>query len=58
MPGKTATENYSAKLPGNLNGSHSLAIQLYDTKSKRPVEIGLSEKLKVDNYFKLTNVNF
>jgi hypothetical protein len=58
MPGKTASKNYSVKLPENLKGNYTLAIQLYDPKSNRPVEIGLSEKLKVDNFFKLTKVNF
>ena len=50
--------NYSVKLPEKPKGSYTLAIQLYDTKSKRTVEIGLSEKLKVDKFFKLTTINF
>lgn len=58
LPGKTAAENYSVKLSDKPKGSYTLAIQLYDTKSNRPVEIGLSEKVKVENYFKLSKVNF
>ncbi len=58
LPDKSTAENYSVKLPETPKGSYSLAIRLFDTKSNRAVEIALSEKLKVDDYFMLTNVNF
>jgi hypothetical protein len=58
LPGKTVTENYLAKLPEKPKGNYTLAIQLFDPMSNRLVEIGLSEKMKVENYFKLARVNF
>jgi hypothetical protein len=33
-------------------------IQLYDIKSQKPVDIGLSAKLKEDNFFFVQNVKF
>jgi len=51
MPGVVSTEKYTVRLCGKLKGKYSLAIQLFDIKSERPVEIGLSTGIKIENYF-------
>jgi len=58
MPGQTTVEKYSVKLPEKPKGKYKLAIQLFDLKSGKPVEIGLSTDLKVDDYFKVQNIDF
>lgn len=46
LPQKMVTEYYSTNFSLGLKGNYELSIQLYDTKSKRLVEIGLNEKLR------------
>jgi hypothetical protein len=58
MPGETLTQNYSVELPEKPNGSYSLEIQLYDNKSERPVELGLKQDLKHNNFYTITKVEF
>ncbi len=58
IPGQTYTESYSARFDKKLKGNYRLAIQLYDRKSNRPVEIGLSNQQKIDNYFIIKNLSF
>ncbi len=53
MPQQMITEKYTVKLSEKPQGEFGLAIQLFDVKSGKPVEIGLSEKLKNDDYFKI-----
>jgi len=58
MPGVVSVEKYTLTLSGKPKGEYSLAIQLYDTKSKRTVEIGLSTGIKVEDYFNLRNLSY
>jgi hypothetical protein len=58
MPGVVSKEKYTITLSGKLKGTYSLAIQLFDSKSERPVEIGLSEELKSNGYFLLQKLTF
>ena len=51
MPDQTITEKYTVKLSEKPKGEYWLAIQLFDLKSGEPVEIGLSEVLKFDQYY-------
>ena len=58
MPGVVSTEKYTVTLSGKPKGEYSLAIQLFDTKWKIPVEIGLSTDIKVEDYFKIQNLSY
>lgn len=58
MPGQTTVEKYTAKLSEEPKGKYSLAIQLFDSKSGKPVEIGLSADLEVEKYFIVQNLSF
>jgi hypothetical protein len=58
MPDEVSTENYDVELPRNLKGRYKLAVQLFDAKSERPVEIGLSTDTKEDGYFILNEFIF
>jgi hypothetical protein len=58
MPGQVSIEKYAASLTGNPKGEYWLAIQLFDTKSGNPVEIGLAEKLKNSGYFLIQKLTF
>ena len=58
MPNQISTEKYSVKLSGKPKGVYWLAIQIFDTISDKPVEIGLSTNIKVDDYFKVQNLSF
>ena len=58
MPGRTSTEKYTATLSGKPKGEYWLAIQLFDTKSEKPVEIGLTENLKNNGYFLIQKLTF
>jgi hypothetical protein len=58
MPGVVSTEKYTVTLSGKPKGEYSLAIQLFDTKWKTPVEIGLSEDLKLKQYFIIKKLTF
>jgi hypothetical protein len=58
MPGQTSAEKYAVKLSGKPKGDYWLAIQLFDTKSEKPVEIGLTENLKNNGYFIIQKLTF
>jgi len=58
MPDQIAVEKYSFKLSEKPKGKYKLAIQLFDLKSGKPVEIGLSEDLKNNGYFILQKLTF
>lgn len=58
MPGQTSTEKYAVTLSGKPKGEYSIAIQLFDTKSEKLVEIGLSEELKNNGYFLIQKLIF
>jgi hypothetical protein len=51
MPGQSITEKYTVTLSAKPKGEYWLAIQLFDTKSGKPVEIGLTEDLKFKEYY-------
>ena len=57
MPGKTSVEKYSVNLSEKLKGKYKLAIQLFDLKSGKPVEIGLSADLEVEKYYIVQNLS-
>ncbi len=56
MPGKTSTEKYSVALSGKPKGEYWLAIQLFDSKSNTPVELGLASELKNNDYFMIQKI--
>lgn len=56
MPDEVVTEKYQVSLPEKLEGEYRFAIQLFDTKSQNPVEIGLAIDLKNDHYFEVQNL--
>jgi hypothetical protein len=58
MPVQISTEKYTAILSGKPKGEYWLAIQLFDTKSEKPVEIGLTENLKNNGYFLIQKLTF
>jgi len=58
MPEQVTTEKYTVTLSAKPKGEYWLAIQLFDLKSGKPVEIGLSTNIKADNYFKVQNIVF
>jgi hypothetical protein len=58
MPGQITVEKYSVKLSEKPKGMYKLAIRLFDLKSGKPVEIGLSEDLKDNGYFLLQKLTF
>jgi hypothetical protein len=58
MPGHTSTEKYTVSLSGKPKGEYWLAIQLFDKKSEKPVEIGLTENLKDNGYFLIQKLTF
>jgi len=58
MPDEIATEKYQVSLAEKPKGEYMFAIQLFDTKSQTPVEIGLSTDFKHDDYFKMHNISF
>lgn len=51
MPGVLSTTKYNVILPDKPAAKYSLAIQLFDKTSQKPVELGLMEELKQDHYF-------
>ena len=58
MPGRHSTEKYTVTLSGKPKGEYWLAIQLFDIKSEKPVEIGLTENLKHSGYFLIQKITF
>ncbi len=58
MPGQLSTAKYKAVLSGKPTGDYQLAIQLFDKKSGKPVEIGLTENLKNNGYYIIQKLTF
>jgi hypothetical protein len=58
LPDQNSTEKYTVTLSGKPKGEYWLAIQLFDTKSEKPVEIGLTENLKNNGYFLIQKLTF
>jgi hypothetical protein len=58
MPGQIFTEKYTAIPDRKPEGDYQLAIQLFDKKSGKPVEIGLSENSKDNDFFLLQKLKF
>jgi hypothetical protein len=59
LPDKSYTESYSTEIKGKLKGTYSLAIQLFDARSGRPVEIGLKEQERdSEGYYLISNIKF
>ena len=57
-PGQTSSEKYMVKLSGKPKGEYWLAIQLFDKKSEKPVEIGLTTSIKQSEYFLIQKLTF
>lgn len=58
MPDEIVTEKYQVSLPEKPEGAYMFAIQLFDEKSQTPVEIGLADEMKKDDYFVVRNLIF
>ncbi|MBN2610567.1 MAG: beta-galactosidase [Bacteroidales bacterium] len=58
MPGQIFNEKYTAILNRKPEGDYQLVIQLFDKKSGKPVEIGLSENSKDNEFFILQKLKF
>lgn len=59
MPGEIKKENYNIELTDMAPGSYKFAIQLFDKRSGRYVDIALKKELKEkDDYFKMTDLKF
>jgi hypothetical protein len=59
LPEVPYTESYSADIKVKVKGTYSLAIQLFDTRSGRPVEIGLKEHLRdSEGYYLISDIEF
>jgi hypothetical protein len=58
MPGESYTEKYEVEIPGKPEGEYDLAIQLFDNKSQRPVELGLKNSLKQNEFFLIQKITF
>jgi hypothetical protein len=58
IPDQISTEKYKVTLPKIPKGEYRLAIQLFDKKSGKPAEIGLSTSIKENDYFTVQNLTF
>ena len=59
LPEVPYNEAYSAEFPKKLKGTYSFAIQLFDTRSGRPVELGLKEQLRdSEGYYVISDIEF
>lgn len=58
MPGKVSVEKYELSLSQVPKGEYWIAIQLFDRKSDKPVEIGLLSELMRENYFLIQKQKF
>ena len=56
MPGVLTIGKYNVLLDKALKGKYLLAIQLFDKNNQKPVDIGLKEELKHDNYYVLQQI--
>jgi hypothetical protein len=53
------TENYKTEFKEKLKGTYSLAIQLFDIRSGRPVDVGLTSQIRdADGYYQISNIEF
>jgi hypothetical protein len=59
LPGMPYNEAYSTDLKDKLKGRYSLAIQLFDTRTGRIVELGLKEQLRdSEGYYFISDIKF
>ena len=58
MPGILSVGQYNVKTSNKLKGKYSLTIQLFDKKDQKPVEIGLKEEFKKDDYYIVQQIKF
>jgi hypothetical protein len=59
LPDVPVTESYSTEFKERLNGTYSFALQLFDTRSGRPVEIGLKEQIRdSEGYYLISDIEF
>lgn len=59
LPDVPVTESYSTEFKERLNGTYSFALQLFDTRSGRPVEIGLKEQIRdSEGYYLISDTEF
>jgi hypothetical protein len=59
LPGTSVTETYSPELKEKLKGTYALSIKLWDSRSERPVEVGLKELLRdPEGYYLMGSLNF
>jgi hypothetical protein len=59
LPYVPFNESYSIEFKEKMKGTFSLAIQLFDARSGRPVEIGLSEQLRdEDGFYRVSTITF
>jgi hypothetical protein len=58
LPNVISVAPYKIELSEKLKGNYHLAIQLYDPKSERPVELGLSTEIKQEDYFVIQKISF
>ncbi|MFW5831876.1 MAG: hypothetical protein ACOCVA_06470 [Prolixibacteraceae bacterium] len=58
MPGETYMERYSVVLNEKPKGNYQLAIQVFDQKSNRIVDLGLAQAVKKDDFFLLQKIQF
>lgn len=56
MPGEITKEAYQIELLQKPGGKYIFAVQLFDKKSGKPVEIGLSKELKENEFFTIAQV--
>lgn len=59
LPGEAVGETYKLAPENKLKGKYKVAVQLFDPKSNRPVEIGLKSSFRnSDGYYILTEIEF
>ena len=58
MPEQITLQKYTTTLSANPKGDYWLAIQLFDIKSGKPVDIGLSEEFKSNGYYSIQKITF
>jgi hypothetical protein len=58
MPNQISKKNYTVALSMKPKGEYWLAIQLFDKKSKRPIDIGLTTNRKERDYFLIQQLTF
>ena len=58
MPKQVSVEKYTINLISIHKGEYQLAIQLFDKKTGKPVDLGLITDIKENDYFILQNLTF